>query len=763
MSRGAATRRTLTTTTVALWLSWGCLSCGAAAPAEVAELPPAPAPEPEPEPEPETWIVPQHAVRTASVSAWDPVTRTYVIESSSGHLAFVEGTSGLVRDVDRFARRATPNLLVVGAGHGVLGYESSDFEPMSLEIDVASATSQVAADLLAAEASRDGHVLASWPVGGGLLSITRRASVDVEEERCELEDVAVDTSTVSFSPDGAQLVVAGQDEVSVVRIEGCELVRSHEVSGGARDAAIANDGRIAVLAGRDVVVFDPTGTRALTVPAPDGWESLRFVATGELLVAGGSTLGIALPTGAVVTVERADVVAAYSSVVEDGAMEDASGGQIAVHQVWVRPDAEGIVVGQRGASVLITRGGAAVIDCLDGERELSWSLTEPGVAHQGDDGRCDLGSGEGTLVTPEPEDEYEDPDEYDEESEDETAEEEPPSDEVICAPSASRTCVTFPVRGPARLVAGEGARPRVLRGLEEAEVAFSESARWLVAETPSAIRVLEVETGRERLRAPPGRVIAWSADERWLVTSAEGRSAFRGLEEPGRVHEVPHALRAESVLFEAGGASVLTCTDAGVERVSLTDGARAALASTPCTTLRVFGTRAVVRGSRDAAHHVVDLASGQVLLDFEGDVRPPPAGSTFFHVCAGPDLSVIDVVRAERRVVAGACRAPAVASDGRFSARIAGLETVVLERDDGVTLDLRVVWVEGAPHVYAEARDGAVWVLALEEMALLNAVTRTGDRFRVVRADDEDVRRRFYRPSLLGDFLDGRALPPASP
>lgn len=454
----------------------------------------------------------------------------------------------------------------------------------------------------------------------------------------------------------------------------------------------------------------------------------------------------------------------HSTVLEDGAIEDASGGQNAVHQVWVRPDAEGIVVGQREASVLITRTGAAVLDCLDGERELSWSLAEPGVAYQGDDGRCDLSSGEGTLVTPEPEDEYDDPEEYegDEEEADEDAEE-APRDEVICAPSAPHTCITFPVRGPVRLVAGEGARPRVLRGLEEAEVAFSESARWLVAETPSAVRVLEVATGRDRLRAPGGRVIAWSGDERWVVTAAEGRTAFRSIDDPSRVHEVPGELRAGSVLFEVGGASVLTCTDDGIERVSLTDGARAPLASTSCASLRVFGSHAVVQGRRESAHHVVDLESGRVLLDFDGDVRSPPAGSTFFHACEGPDLSVIDVLRVERREVAGACRASAIAASGRFWVRVEGLETVSLERDDGATLELWVVWVSGEPHVYAQARDGAVWVPAVEEMALLNAVTRTGDRFRVVRADDEEMLRRFYRASLLADFLDGRPLPAASP
>lgn len=744
-----------------------CLSCGGAPPALVAAPPPAAPPvevDVEPEPEPESWVVPQHAARTISASAWDPVTRTLVVVSSSGHLVLVDGASGLVRSVDRFARRAEPSMLVVGAGRGVLGYESSDYEPMSLEIDVLDGTAQVASDLLEAETSVDGSALASWPVGGGVLTITRRSSVDLEERSCDVDDVAVGGSSASFSPDGTHLVVVGEDAVSVVHVEDCAVVRSHEVTGGARRAAIADDGRIAVLVEHDVVVLDPAGTRVLGVRAPDGWDSLRFTAS-NVIVAAGSSLGVALPSGTAVAVETAEVARAYSTVVDDGAMHDASGGESAVHGAWIRPDAEGIVVGQRGASVLIDRTGVEEIACLDGERELTWSGAEPGVAYQAVDGRCDLRTGEGTLPSPEPEYEYEEESAGDEEEsagDEADEEEEAPRDEVICAPAAPGVCITFPVRGPVRLVAGDGARARTLRGLDDASVAFSASARWLAAETPTGIRVVEVASGRDRLRAPAGRVVDWSADERWVVTSAQGRSAFRALDDPRRAHEVPYALRAESVVFEAGGTSALTCTDEGIERVSLADGARALVASTPCTSLRLFGTRAVVHARNDSVQRLVDLEAGRVLFELAGDVRPPPAGSSFFHVCDGADLGVFDVARAERRVVPGGCRATAVAEDGRFWLRVVGLETVRLERLDGAQLDLHVVWGEGAPHVYAEAPDGAFWVPSPDELALLNGVTRTGDRFTVVSADDAEIQRRLYRPTLFADFLDGRPVPTAS-
>jgi hypothetical protein len=743
-----------------------CLSCGGAPPVPVAappvEAPPVEAPpvEVDVEPEPESWVVPQHAVRTISASAWDPVTRTLVVVSSSGHLVLVDGASGLVRHVVRFARRADSPRLVVGAGRAVLGYESPNYESSSLEIDVLDGAAQVASDLLEAETSLDGRALASWPVVGGALTVSRRASIDVEAQRCDVEDVAFHGSSASFSPDGTHLVVVGEDAVSVVRVEDCAFVRSHEVTGGARRAAIADDGRVAVLVEHDVVVLDRAGTRVLAVRAPDGWDSLRFTAS-NVIVAAGSSLGVALPSGTAVAVEAAEVARAYSTVVNDGAMHDASGGESAVHGAWIRPDAEGIVVGQRGASVLIDRTGVEEIACLDGERELTWSGAEPGVAYQAVDGRCDLRTGEGTPPSPEPEYEYEEESAGDEE-EAAGEDEEAPRDEVICAPAAAGVCITFPVRGPVRLVAGEGARARTLRGLDDASVAFSASARWLAAETPTGIRVVEVASGRDRLRAPAGRVVDWSADERWVVTSAEGRSAFRSLDGPRRAQEVPYALRAESVVFEAGGTSALTCTDEGIERVSLADGARALVASTPCTSLRLFGTRAVVHAPNDTVQRLVDLETGRVLLELGGDVRPPPAGSWFFHVCDGPDLGVIDVARAERRVVPGGCRASAVAEDGRFWLRVVGLETVRLERPDGAQLDLHVVWVEGAPHVYAEAPDGAFWVPSPDEVALLNGVTRTGDRVTVVPADDADIQRRLYRPTLFADFLDGRPMPTAS-
>ncbi|MFO0709407.1 MAG: hypothetical protein U0353_06185 [Sandaracinus sp.] len=682
------------------------VSCGGAPPAPVREPTPVVVAEtPEPPPEPDRWVVPQHAVRSEAAREWDVVTQTEVVLSASGHLVMIDGPSGLVRSVDRLARRADPVTLVVGAGHGVLVFDTSD-DRVSMELDLLDARARDAETELTAMSSDDGRALAVWPLQGGTLSVISRHGED--ERRCELAMDVGPSVEVRFSADHARFAVIEEGQATLVATRDCHEERSLPVEGDGSDLVVASDD----------------------------------------------------------TTTDAEGDAESDAAPERARPEDTSGGQNAVHATWIRPDAEGIVVGQRGVSAVITRSGARVIGCVDGERDLVWSPAEPGVAYQGEDGRCDVGTGQGTLASPDPQDQYEyqyDATGDDEDEEDEPQAEEPPPDEVVCAPLNLDVCITLPERGPARLVNGEGARPRMLRGLEDAGVAFSPSGRYLGLSTRTSLRIVDVATGRDRLRVPAAEIVDFRADERWLVTTAEGRSTFRSLEDPALAFEIPHPLRAATVVFETGTETALACTDAGIERISLTDGARSTVAATPCRTIRVFGANAIVLARGEDVHRIVDLAEGRVLLEVAGELRAPPAGSSFFHTCDGHDLTVVDAARATRRTIAGACAERTIAEDGAFWARTAGLENIVLHRADGAWLELHLVWVGDAPHVYAEAADGAFWVPSADELAMMNVVTRVGDAISVARASDPGAADALYRPTLFADFVDGRPLPTASP
>jgi hypothetical protein len=216
-------------------------------------------------------------------------------------------------------------------------------------------------------------------------------------------------------------------------------------------------------------------------------------------------------------------------------------------------------------------------------------------------------------------------------------------------------------------------------------------------------------------------------------------------------------------VFEPGAASALLCSSAGIERLSLADGALTAVSPEACDAIRVFGEHAVVHATGDPHAHVVDLANGQVLLEFDGSARPPPAGSPFFHHCLGSDRVVTDVARATSTTIPGTCARTAVSEDGRYWIAEQSFELITLGRPDGAELDVHVIWVGDTAHAYAEADDHAFWVASADDTSLLNVVARTGDALVVTSGADPEMQRRFYRPTLLADFIEGRPLPVVSP
>jgi hypothetical protein len=766
------------------------ISCGASQPTPIA--PPEPVEVPEvaadaPE-EVQIRLVPQYAVRSESSSVWDPLTRTLAVVSDSGHLVLVDGATGLVRDVNRFARRADSAGLVIGGGAAFVFYGSSDGDELLAEVDLDRGEVGDGSQGMDAIASADGSTMVRWDAyegrsldvwhmelgdedAGGTCVFDGIDRPEGSGSDSESDSGSAQVARVAVSPDGKLLAVFSPPTIAIVDARDCAVQSTFDVAEPPRELAIANDGRIAWLVdGRQLIVRDGrTGGIGQPIALASDWYTVRFTPDGHALVGSTNRDATALDasTGAPVELDDAVRRSAFEPLLPTEMPEhDYTGGEYAIHGVWLRPDAEGIVIGQREATVVVTRGGARVVDCIDGEQDLEWSPLEPGVALQGSDGHCDVASGVGTAPAPAPDYGSYSSSDYDEEASGEEEEEEPPpEDDVICATSNPSVCVTFPARGGApRMSAGPGARSHVIRGANDAVVGFSPDARLAVFTTSSALRIVDVATGRDRMRLPSGEVVDWGPDGHWVATmTTNGRTTFRSLDDVHRSFDVEHMLTAESIVFEPEG-GVLVCSESGIERLSLSDGALSPVATTPCGSIRIFGAHAVVHSPGDLQAHVVDLGTGQVLLDFPHEAQPPPAGSTFFRTCDGADRIVIDVAHATSTRIEGTCSVAASTEDGRTFIRSSDFETVTLERADGASLVLHIVW-QGEANAYAEAPDHAFWVASEDDAELLNVVMRTGARssIRVVSGGDPEMRRRFYRPTLLADFLDGRPLPEASP
>jgi hypothetical protein len=739
------------------------LSCGAQSP-----TPEVPTPPPEPiadvaPPEPSTWFVPQRAVRGEDASGWDPITRTYVIISASGHLVLVDGATGLVRAVERFARRADDPSLVIGAGRGLVFYQSSDGESGAGTIDLTAGTVDDLDYGHDAIASANAATLATWWDQERFVQLER---VDGEDADSCAQEVPGEEGTgwhVSLSPDGKLSMIVTGTHVSIVDIRECSESRAFELTAEPVGQAIFDDGGVAFLMDTThVELRDASGAPRSTLELPRACSQIAFMPDGRTIVGWGGSARVAmdLETRAVSRLADDALGAAFTPRIDpEMPSVDASGGEHAFHVAAIRPDAEGIVIGQREGSMVVTRDGVSLVDCLDGETEISWSPLEPGVALQGSDGQCNVQTSEGSLPTPEPGyGSYG----YDQEEDDEEEEEaEPePQDEVVCAPTDPSVCVTYPARGhTVRLSTGPG-RGRVLRGGDDGQIEFSTAARYLALRTSTALRIVDVATARDVVRAPAGSVVDWGPDDHWVITQVEGGgSTFRSLADTHLALEVARTLAGpESIVFDATGATALLCSPTGIDRISLTDGALTALSTTPCETIRVFGDHAVVRAHRDEQFHVVDLVSGRVLLDFDASAQPPPAGSSFFYACSDADRTVVDVAHGTMRTVIGACGHTATSEDGSYWISQVSFESLTLGRTDGETLAVHVLWVDGEPHAYAE-HDGTFWVATPDEVGLLNVVVQTGEDIAVTSASDPEMQRRFYRPTLLADFLDGRPLP----
>jgi hypothetical protein len=136
--------------------------------------------------------------------------------------------------------------------------------------------------------------------------------------------------------------------------------------------------------------------------------------------------------------------------------------------------------------------------------------------------------------------------------------------------------------------------------------------------------------------------------------------------------------------------------------------------------------------------------------------------------CEDDDFVFYDVASGYTRHAAPGMCTPAdgldLAPDASLRAHV-DRERVVVRRLDGAEIVVSALLdVEGVPHAIVHASDGAFWVESedeLERLVLRNQTVCASGEPRTELASSPEMRGRFYRPSLLADFFEGRPLPAA--